>query len=103
MVSGKFFQLNLRYGMYNKFILFNFIVLHTQVIKGALDDFEPGRGIPKCVLKARPLCEDFPELLHQVILNGIKPPHHKILLSYMPLRNDRGTGSQSIMMAIILL
>ena len=61
--------------------------------KAELDDFKPGRGLPSCVLEARPLSEDFPQLLHQVILNGIKSPHHKIILSYMPSRgktyNDR--------------
>ena len=63
--------------------------------KAALDDFKPGRGIPNCVLKARPLCEDFPELLHEVILSGIKPPQHKVILSYMPSKINRGTYSQS--------
>ena len=52
--------------------------------KAELDDFKPGRGLPSCVLEARPLCEDFPQLLHQVILNGVKPPHHKTILSYKP-------------------
>ena len=42
---------------------------------------------------ARPLCEDFPELLHEVIFNGIKPPHHQVILSYMPSRMTRGTVS----------
>ena len=54
--------------------------------KAALDDFKPGRGLPSCVLEARPLCEDFPQLLHQVILNGVKPPHHETILSYMPYK-----------------
>ena len=36
------------------------------------------------VLEAHPLCEDFPQLLYQITLNGIKPPHHKVVLSYMP-------------------
>ena len=58
--------------------------------KAALDDFKPGRGLPICVLEARPLCEDFPQLLHQVILNGIKPPYHEVILSYMPSRINRG-------------
>ena len=58
--------------------------------KAALDDFEPGRGLPNCVIEARPLCEDFPQLLHQIILSGIKPPHHKVILSYMPSRTYRG-------------
>ena len=61
--------------------------------KAELDDFKPGRGLPNCVLEARPLCEDFPQLLHQIILNGIKPPHHKVILSYMPLTAHRGTCS----------
>ena len=56
--------------------------------KAALDDFKPGRGLPSCVLEARPLCEDFPQLLHQVILNGVRPPHHKTILSYMPSIGD---------------
>jgi hypothetical protein len=60
------------------------------VTKAELDDFEPGRGLPSCVLEARPLCEDFPQLLHQIIINGIKPPHHKVIISYMPSRISRG-------------
>ena len=56
--------------------------------KAELDDFKPGRGLPSCVLEARPLCEDFPQLLHQVILNGVKPPHHKTILSYKPSIGD---------------
>ena len=64
-----------------------------KVTKAALDDFRPGRGLPSCVLEARPLCEDFPQLLHQVTLNGIKPPHHEVTLSYMPSRMNRGTVS----------
>ena len=66
--------------------------------KAELDDFKPGRGLPNCVLKARPLYEDFRELLHEVILNGIKPPHHKVLLSY---RSDRGIYMQSILLIMM--
>jgi hypothetical protein len=69
-----------------------------QVTKAALDDFKPGRGLPSCVLEARPRCEDFPQLLYQLILNGIKPPHHKIILSYMPSRTNKGTVSLVIIM-----
>ena len=69
--------------------------------KAELDDFKPGRGLPGCVLEARPLCEDFPQLLHQIILNGIKSPHHKVVLSYMPLRGKR--YSQSFKMALLYL
>ena len=42
------------------------------------------------MLEARPLCEDFPQLLYQITLNGIKPPHHKVVLSYMPSRTNKG-------------
>ena len=52
-----------------------------------LDDFKLGKGIPNCVLKARHLCEGFPDLLHQITLNGIKPPHNELVLSYMPSIN----------------
>ena len=68
--------------------------------KAELDDFEPGRGLPSCVLEARPLCENFPQLLHQVILKGIQSPHHKVILSYMPSRGKR--YSQSIKMVLYL-
>ena len=61
--------------------------------KAELDDFKPGRGLPSCVLEARPLCENFPHLLHQVILNGVKPPHHEVILSYMPSRMNRGKAN----------
>ena len=61
--------------------------------KAELNDFKPGRGIPSCVLEARPLCEDFPQLVHQIILKGIKPPHHKVILSYLPPKINRGIQS----------
>ena len=67
--------------------------------KAELNNFKPGRGLPSCVLEARPLCENFPQLLHQVILNGIKPPQHEIILSYMPSRGKR--YSQSIKMVLL--
>ena len=69
--------------------------------KAELDDFKPGRGLPSCVLEVRPLCENFPQLLHRVILNGIKSPHHKVILSYMPSRGKR--YSQCIIMAFSIL
>ena len=49
-----------------------------------LEDFQPGRGIPKCVLEARPLCDNFPQLLHKIKMNGIRPPHDELILSYRP-------------------
>ena len=55
-----------------------------QVTKAELDDFKKGRGIPNCVLEARPLCEQFPQLLLDITLNGIKPPYNELTLSYMP-------------------
>ena len=57
-----------------------------QVTKAELDVFKLGRGIPNCVLEARPLCEQFPQLLFDVTLNGIKPPYNELTLSYMPSR-----------------
>ena len=60
--------------------------------KAELDDFKTGRGIPNCVIEARPLCENFPQFLHEITLNGIKPPHHELVLSYMPSKvNKKGT------------
>ena len=59
--------------------------------KAELDDFKAGRGIPACVLEARPLCENFPQLLYKITLKGIKPPHDKLVLSYMPSCN-KGTA-----------
>ena len=56
--------------------------------KAELDNFKPGRGLPNCVLEARPLRKDFPQLLHQITLNGIKPPHHKVVLSYLPSKTN---------------
>jgi hypothetical protein len=49
-------------------------------MKAALDKFEPGKGIPSCVLEARPLCEDFPEFLYEITLIGIKPPGNTLTL-----------------------
>ena len=57
-----------------------------QVTKAELDDFKTGRGIPNCVLEARPLCEQFPQLLLDLNLSGIKQPYNKLTLSYMPSR-----------------
>ena len=61
--------------------------------KAELDDFKIGKGIPNCVLEARPLCEDFSELSHKITLNGIKPPHHKLTLFYIP-QAMRGNDSK---------
>ena len=69
--------------------------------KAELDNFKPGRGLPSCVLEARPLCEDFPQLLHQIILNGIKSPYNKVILSYMPSQGKR--YSQLIKMVLLYL
>ena len=55
-----------------------------QVSKAELGVFKIGRGIPNCVLEARPLCEHFPQLLLDVTLNGIKPPYNELTLSYIP-------------------
>ena len=52
--------------------------------KTELDDYKMGKGIPNCELEARPLSKNFPELLHQITLKGIKPPHHELILSYVP-------------------
>ena len=43
------------------------------------------------MLEARPLCENFPQLLHQITLDGIKSPHDELILSYMPPRINQGT------------
>ena len=48
--------------------------------KVELDDFKMGRSIPRCVLKARPLGEDYPQLLHKVSLSGVKPPYNELTL-----------------------
>ena len=55
-----------------------------QVTIAELNDFKIGKGIPNCVLEARPLCDDFPELSHEITFSGIKPPHHKLTLFYIP-------------------
>ena len=70
--------------------------------KAALDDFKPGRGLPSCVLEARPLSEDLPQLVHQIILKGIKPPDHKTLLSYLPPKINQGTLSLSLSLSLCL-
>ena len=57
-----------------------------QVTKAELNVFKIGRGIPNCVLEARPLCEQFPQLLLNIPLSGIKPPYNELTLSYMPSR-----------------
>ena len=61
-----------------------------------IDDFKPGRGIPACVLEAHPLSEDFPRLLHEVTFSGIKPPHHQLILSYMPEGSSNRQNTSTI-------
>jgi hypothetical protein len=52
-----------------------------QLTKVELDDFQLGRGIPNCVLEARPICEEASvELLHKITLIGIKPPYNELTL-----------------------
>ena len=52
--------------------------------KKELDVFKTGLEIPTCVLEARPLRENSPQLLYKINLKGIKPPHDELVLSYMP-------------------
>ena len=62
--------------------------------KAELDDFKLGRGIPNCVLEARPIGGDCPELLHEITLNGVKPPYNEITLrlsNCMPSRTGKFT------------
>ena len=62
-----------------------------KVTKAELDDFKTGRGVPNCVLEAHPLVEQFPRLLHEIILSGVKSPYNKltIRLSHTPSRNGK--------------
>jgi hypothetical protein len=48
--------------------------------KAELNDFELGKKIPNCVLEARPLCKDIPELLLQITLIGVKFPYNEVTL-----------------------
>ena len=43
--------------------------------KAELEDFKTGKEVPNCILEARPLCEDFPQLLHQIIYS-MELNHH---------------------------
>ena len=70
--------------------------------KAELDDFKLGRRIPNCVIEARPLCDNFPQFLHEIILNGIKPPHHELVLSYMPSRRGKIYHKQHVYYLIVL-
>ena len=63
--------------------------------KAELDDFKLGRGIPNCVLDARPLSGDFPELLYGITLSGVKPPYNELTLRLcdsMPSRRGKFHG-----------
>ncbi len=51
-----------------------------QLTKAELDDFKLGRAIPNCVLEARPLCEDFHQLLYEITMIGVKPPYNELTL-----------------------
>ena len=66
------------------------ITFALQVTKVELDDYKLGLEIPACMLQARPLRENVPQLLYMITLKGIKPPHDELVLSYMP-SSDKGT------------
>ena len=60
-----------------------------------LDELGKDKGIPNCVLEARPLCENFPQLLHTITLCGVKPPNNEVVLSYMPPAVSKGRVNDS--------
>ena len=68
--------------------------------KAELDIFKMGTGVPNCVLEARPLCEQFPQLLIDITLSGIKPPYDQLTLSYMPTRKGEDYRSYAQVKAI---
>jgi hypothetical protein len=86
MVSGKYTQLNLRSVRIIQIngqifdVLCSLCCNYIQVTKAELDDFKIGKGIPNCVLEARPLVEPIPRLLCEITLNGVKPPYNELTL-----------------------
>ena len=65
--------------------------LPIQVTKAELDDFKTGLGIPNCVLEAHPLVEPVPRLLHEITMNGVKPPYDKLTLRLPIMPSTKGT------------
>jgi hypothetical protein len=64
-----------------------FIII-IQVTEAELDDFKAGLEIPNCVLEAHPLVKPIPRLLHEITLNGVKPPYNELTLR-LPLTTSR--------------
>ena len=74
--------------------------------KAELDDFQPGRAIPNCVLEARPLREDVHQLLHEITLIGVKSPYHEVTLRLydsMPPRRGKLLSMHSAELARLSL
>jgi hypothetical protein len=64
-----------------------FIII-IQVTEAELDDFKTGLEIPNCVLEAHPLVKPIPRLLHEITMNGVKPPYNELTLR-LPLTHPR--------------
>ena len=75
--------------------------LPIQVTKAELDDFKTGLGIPNCVLEAHPLVEPIPRLLHEITLNGVKPPYNKLTLRLAVMPSRKGKHIYNQVMTIV--
>ena len=64
--------------------------------KAELDDFQTGRGIPSCMLDTRSVDEAAPQLLHEITLSGVEPPHNELTLRtpQVPTQRSSATATQ---------
>ena len=64
--------------------------------KAELDDFQTGRGIPSCMLDTRSVDEATPQLLHEITLSGVEPPHNELTLRTpeVPMQRSSATAPQ---------
>jgi hypothetical protein len=78
----------------NNQILMCCALFTVQVTKAELDDFKTGRGIPNCVLEVRPLVKPIPRLLHEITLNGVKPPYNELILRLSHTPSGKGISAK---------
>ena len=77
--------------------------LPIQVTKAELDDFKTGLRIPNCMLEAHPLVEPIPRLLHEITLNGVKPPYNELTLRLSHRPSRKGTAKKCVYVSVYRL
>lgn len=61
-----------------------------QVDRKHVDNYKPGRRIPHCEFRVKPIHESVSELTYHIELHGAKPPFNEMTVSYTHRRFDRG-------------